>query len=137
MQEITGLDWHWIFVVPFLAALVVRYINREWRVFGALCVVIACLITLVDARLVEARVRDEEVLGVAIGASFLGFLVPNIARGVWGCVSHPRVRWYFLAGLLIVVSTYSPTLQQLLASFAIIAIMIYGLWIMIGRPRFR
>lgn len=132
-----GFDWHWFLLLPFVVALVVRYVPRAWRLFGMLLVVIACLLTLVVVRHMEISAQPDEVLGMAFAASFWGFLAPTIGRLMWRYVSRPNVRWWFIAGALIVLSAYSVALQQVLMLIAVMTIMLFGVWIMIGRPRLR
>ncbi|MEK7498821.1 MAG: hypothetical protein AAB611_03115, partial [Patescibacteria group bacterium] len=62
--------------------------------------------------------------------------LPDIARRVWGDLGRARMRAPFLLGLAVVLASLSPVGRELLTGLAVIAIMVWGIWIMItGRPQ--
>ncbi|MBI5421450.1 MAG: hypothetical protein HZA35_04055 [Parcubacteria group bacterium] len=132
---IEQMDWRWIFVVPMIVGFVARFVTRPWRVFSVLCCVLAALIPLVDANVVGVREDPMALFVVAALLAVLGRFLPDIARGVWVGLGRTCMRTPFLLGLAVILGSLSPIGRELLTSLAVMAIMVWGIWIMIaGRP---
>jgi len=135
MIEQIDFNWRWIFAVPFIAGFVAQFAVRGWGVFSFLCCVLAALVPLVVAKTIGVR---EDPVTLFVGAAMLaalGRFLPDIVRWVWSVLGRARMRTLFLLGLMVVLASLSPVGRELLTSLAVIAIMVWGIWIMVtGRP---
>ncbi len=131
------MDWRWIFAVPFLTGFAARFASREWGVFSFLCCVLAALVPLVDAKVIGVREDLTTLFVVAALLAVLGRFLPDIVRKIWGALGRARMRTAFLLGLAVVLASLSPVGREVLVSLAVLAIMVWALWMMAGRPRWR
>ncbi|MBI5153202.1 MAG: hypothetical protein HZA36_01965 [Parcubacteria group bacterium] len=133
----TEMDWRFVFILPFVVGFASRFVSRAWRIFALLCCILATLVPLVDAKWIGVREDPVTLFVTSVFLAVFGRLLPEVVRGTWAIVSRMRQRWAFVLGLVVVFASVLPVgaAQQFVTSLAVLMIIIYGLWIMVGRPR--
>ncbi len=97
------------------------------------------MIPFADAKAIGVREDPTTLFVAAVMLVVLGRFLPDIARWVWAALHGTGQRGAFLLGLALVLASVLPegAGRQFFTSIAVLMIMIYALWIMVGGLRRR
>jgi len=121
-----------IFLLPFGGALTARLAYRRW--WAWVVWLASGLTTFLVVWLTGSTgpLALDQVFGAVAGASFLGFIAPELWQALQAFLRRPRNLGYLLAGGMVIYCLSNP---ELLGSLMTLGIVILGLWIII-RPLF-